>query len=165
PAYATYCISVAQTGRRNIDNFVPNFASPLDWLNPPWVAIIILVLLSIAFFFSDQSWRKRINNALAAVLAAACVFAICIAVYLHLRSANLHAILGGDRWHSVWMPRYLGIVWPAMAIIVSVLLLRLPTRPLRAVAVGFFVGINLALFGARVFASSEPPADRIAADV
>jgi hypothetical protein len=165
PAYATYCISVAQTGRRNIEGFVPNFASPLEWLNPPWIAVIIFLLLSATFFFSDQSWRKRLSNTLGAILAAACVFAICFAVYLHLRSANMHAILNGDRWHSIWMPRYLGIVWPAMAIIASVLLLRLPTRPLRAAAIGFFVAVNLALFGARVFASSEPPADRIAADV
>src|SRR5262249_21372872 len=67
--------------------------------------------------------------------------------------------------HSVWMPRYLGIIWPALIIAVSVILLRIPTRAVRIGAISFIVAVNLALYSARVFAGTEPPVDRIAADV
>ena len=58
----------------------------------------------------------------------------------------------------------LGIIWPAFAIAVAVLLARLPTRPLRFAAVGFLVLVNLAQFSARVH-QSEPPTDLLAADM
>jgi hypothetical protein len=62
------------------------------------------------------------------------------------------------------MPRYLGFVWPAFAIIVCVLLMRLPTRPIRWAAIAIVIGVNLAMHAARVFADSEPPTDRMVAD-
>jgi hypothetical protein len=63
------------------------------------------------------------------------------------------------------MPRYLGAIWPAFAIAVAVLLCRLPTRPLRYSAIALLVLINLGQFSARVFATSEPPVDRMARDL
>ena len=41
------------------------------------------------------------------------------------------------KWQSGWMPRYVGVVWPAVAIAVSCLLLRLPTRGPAAGAIAF----------------------------
>jgi hypothetical protein len=63
------------------------------------------------------------------------------------------------------MPRYLGIIWPALALGICGLLMRLPTRPLRWGAVGLLLGMNLTCSLARIFVRSEPPVDLIAADV
>jgi hypothetical protein len=70
-----------------------------------------------------------------------------------------------DGWVSVWQPRYLGMIWPAIAIAACALLLRLPTRPLRYTAIALFIALNLTQAIARITARTEPPADRIAADV
>src|SRR5205807_761314 len=67
-------------------------------------------------------------------------------------------------WHSLWMPRYLGLVWPAFAIAIASLLWRLPTRPLRYGAIGFFVLVNLAQFAVRLH-QSEPPTELLARDM
>jgi hypothetical protein len=48
---------------------------------------------------------------------------------------------------------------------VAVLLLRLPTRPLRWSAVALLVGVNLAVYSARLFAGSEPPVPLMARDL
>jgi hypothetical protein len=70
-----------------------------------------------------------------------------------------------EEWVSVWQPRYLGMIWPAVAIAACALLMRLPTRPLRCGAIGLLLAVNLTQATARVVAQTEPPADRIAADV
>jgi 4-amino-4-deoxy-L-arabinose transferase-like glycosyltransferase len=68
------------------------------------------------------------------------------------------------RWVSVWMPRYLGMCWPAIAIAACALLLRLPMA-IRYVAVALLIGVNLAQSSARIFAGTEPPNDRIYRDI
>jgi hypothetical protein len=50
-------------------------------------------------------------------------------------------------------------------IIMTALLWRLPTRPLRWSAIALFVVVNLSVHGARVFAGSEPPSAIIAHDL
>ena len=62
------------------------------------------------------------------------------------------------------MPRYVGFVWIAFCIVLCTLLMRLPTRPLRIIAVTLVVGVNLAQFSGRLFAGTEPPLDRVARD-
>jgi hypothetical protein len=63
------------------------------------------------------------------------------------------------------MPRYIGLVWPAFAIAVAALLLRLPGRPLRWATIALLLGVNCAQATARIVAGTEPPYDRIARDV
>jgi len=69
------------------------------------------------------------------------------------------------KWENKWMPRYLGVLWPALAIAICSLLLRLPTFPLRWGAVVFFLALNGVQTGARLCADTEPPWDRIAMDM
>jgi hypothetical protein len=71
----------------------------------------------------------------------------------------------GDDWKSVWMPRYLGFVWPAFAVGLSVLILRLPTRPVRLAAIGLLLALNLVQFSVRVWGGSEPRTDLLAGDI
>ena len=63
------------------------------------------------------------------------------------------------------MPRYLGFIWPAVALAAAALLTRLPSRPLRYAAIAVLLGINLAQSYGRVMIGNEPPVDRVAADV
>lgn len=68
-------------------------------------------------------------------------------------------------WQTIFMPRYVGFVWIAICIGLCTLYMRLPFAWLRYGAVGLFVAINLAQFGARLFAGTEPPLDIVANDV
>jgi hypothetical protein len=70
-----------------------------------------------------------------------------------------------QKWSSIWQPRYLGMIWPAVAIALCSLFARLPTRALRWSAIGLLLALNVAQATARIFAGTEPPADRMAADV
>lgn len=63
----------------------------------------------------------------------------------------------------IWMPRYIGIVWPAFAIAMCVLLMRLP-RPVNWLAIALLLSVNLSQAYGRMFWGSEPPVDRIVAD-
>jgi hypothetical protein len=99
---------------------------------------------------------------LAAALWGACVLTSTVFTALHARAV---ATGKGDEWVSIWVPRYLGALWPAEAIVVAVLIRRLPTKAVRAVAVAVFLAVNLGQAGARVFAGTEPRIDLMAADV
>ena len=70
-----------------------------------------------------------------------------------------------DKWVSVWMPRYVGMCWPAVAIAACALLLRLPGWPLRYTAVGLLLAVNVGQSAARLFAGTEPPLDKVYADI
>jgi hypothetical protein len=73
-------------------------------------------------------------------------------------------VAAGKPWESLWVPRYIGFIWPAFAMAVAVLIMRLPTRPVRIFAVAFLLGINLAVAGLRIFGQTEPPVDLMARD-
>jgi len=62
------------------------------------------------------------------------------------------------------MPRYLGVLWPAGVISAATLLLRLPTRTLRCLAIALLLGINL-LRPTRHLRAGEAPIDQMARDV
>lgn len=66
---------------------------------------------------------------------------------------------------SVWMPRYLGVILPAVFMLMAVLIARQPSKILSTLTVMAFVIVNMMQFHGRVFGHSEPPVDRIAADV
>lgn len=158
PAYGFYVASMKDA------------ASPLDWMKlvagwfdpeHPWPmrwrgAIVLggLILVGTWLVNASGSWARRFGQA--------GVFLLIVAGFLGACQV-LHQVIPTQRG-SVWMPRYLGVVWPAVAIASAVLLLRVPTRPLRWGLVALFVGINLAQFHGRVTAS-EPPTDLFAAAV
>ena len=80
------------------------------------------------------------------------------------RELSLHS-KGWQQHESVWMPRYLAIALPAIFVAASVLLLRIPTRPLQCLAILVFVAVNLSVHGSRVLAGSEPPMPLIIRDL
>ena len=66
---------------------------------------------------------------------------------------------------SLWMPRYLGVIYPAFLILVATLISRLPTRTVRYTALALFMGFNLANFLTKVIIDPEPPVGAAIADV
>jgi hypothetical protein len=64
---------------------------------------------------------------------------------------------------SVWMPRYVGFVWPAFAIAACTLIMRLPLAPLRWLVVAALLGVNLTNVWARR-EYGEPPTPAITQD-
>lgn len=102
-------------------------------------------------------WRRQTltRTSLRLLVAVAVVVMLCGLLSLAPRFAD----------KSVWMPRYVGVVMPAFLIACAVLVMRLPTWWLRSLAIAIFVIVNLGQYTARVFTPSEPPTDRIAADI
>jgi 4-amino-4-deoxy-L-arabinose transferase-like glycosyltransferase len=107
-----------------------------------------------AFWFCARTWKRRLLKTALLVSVSAVLIGLCWLVYEYVPVQR----------GSVWIPRYLGSTWPAFAMAVAVLLMRLPTAALRTTAIALLLGVNLIQHGARVFAGSEPPIDRIIAD-
>ena len=164
PAYGYYCHS--------IDDFV----TPRRWLwelretvTPvQWAIVLAAVetLIVSAFFF--RPLRPMVARLGAFWLATAALFGLCMAVAALLYSKAMADYFAGRPWGvatSIWEPRYLGFIWPPAGVGVAALLMRLPTRVVRAAAVTFLCLANLFMFGMRMTLWTEPPIDRLAADV
>ncbi|WP_428936730.1 glycosyltransferase family 39 protein [Fontivita pretiosa] len=121
----------------------------------PLLGLACAIPLLASMYFCGRSWRQRISKWLLSLAVAATVFALCVLAWKYVPTQP----------KSVWMPRYLGFIWPAFAIGLCVLLLRLPTRAIRRGAIGLLLLVNLAQHGARVFAGSEPPTELLVRDL
>ena len=147
PTYGVYCSSV------------PESAAPWTWpwaiVTNPYGAAILVMLLLATIQFPGASWWRRVRMLLASLAVLIALLGMCCAIYTYVPV----------RPGSVWMPRYLGIVWPAFGIASAMLLMRLPTRPVRWVAIALVMLVNVVVCGARVFADTEPPTSQIAADI
>src|SRR5262249_27349789 len=72
-------------------------------------------------------------------------------IALDAAERDVAADLVWQKWSSIWQPRYLGMLWPAVAIAACAVLMRLPTRPLRWSAIGLLLAMNIAQATARIF--------------
>lgn len=122
------------------------------------VGLLVLLILvpPLLWYFSGATLGERFRKSGQFLLVAAVLFGMVWVVAEVIRKP-----LDGP----VWMPRYLGFIWPAVAVAACALLVRLPTRPLRYMAIAFVLGVNLLQSGARVFAGNEPPLAQVSADV
>ncbi|MBC8109001.1 MAG: phospholipid carrier-dependent glycosyltransferase [Anaerolineae bacterium] len=139
------------------------------WLKfHPLIAIAMIVIAITCFTVCAANWRARLRQAGALIAIALITLFLCAAFrdfYPYLDASLLKS--GGRGWKnhdSMWMPRYFGLVIPALFVLVAILILRLPTRPVRALAVVVFLVVNMYQFGGRVFGGTEPPVDRMVAD-
>jgi hypothetical protein len=165
PPYGFYCVSIK------------NHVGPGSWIiatkdffhSSPWWLTAIAILIALAWIWiAGRSWRERCIRVLQFVGIGAAGLLAIEAFYLiyPLVDAALSARSEGWQEHgSVWISRYVAVVLPAVFIIASALLFRLPTRPLRWAAVSLFVVVNLSVHAARVFAGSEQPTDLLAHDI
>ncbi len=128
--------------------------------NVRWLLLAGLLAAGAAgLLLCARTWRGRLPKAGSAAAAGSVVLLLCLPVYLGL------FIFRPTNGTSVWMPRYLGFMLPAVLVGVAILFGRLPTRPLRWFAVGLFAAVNLGQFAGRVWGGSEPPTDLLAADL
>lgn len=117
---------------------------------------LLVMLPPLLWYFSGATLGQRFRKSGLLLLVAAAIVGLWWAV-----DQSIPKPLKGP----VWMPRYLGFIWPAVAVAACALLIRLPTRALRYTAIAFVLGVNLLQAGARVLAGNEPPLAQISADV
>jgi hypothetical protein len=130
---------------------------PPRWLqSAPWLSWIgVAAALPIVWIGCATMTRRRVQFAIGAVMIVGAVIGCCAAIDA--------AMIGVER-HSIWMPRYLGFICPAVLIAAAALLSRLPFAWLRWSVFGLLLAINLAQAAAHIVVSSEPPLDQVAAD-
>jgi 4-amino-4-deoxy-L-arabinose transferase-like glycosyltransferase len=156
------------------DAAVPWLERWIDRLTRPVViGPILAAIAAIWFDRSAETVRGRLAASLKFLLVTGSLLLICFGLYHGIegyferrgfvmgRAAETQ--VAGRQ--SIWMPRWLAIVWPAVAIAVAILFMHLPTRPLRWAAVCFLLAINLAQFGTRLLADTEAPHGLISADL
>ena len=132
PAYVFYCHS--------IDDFV----SPVDWLTTatasipsilirhPWMWYAMGFVAAggvVAAAVCISASRPVIVRGLQWIATAAALWAACYGIFRICIVLALDAQLENRPWHSIWIPRYIGFVWPAIALATAALIMRLPTRP------------------------------------
>lgn len=113
------------------------------------------VLLLASLWIAGVTWRQRCRVALLVMLLLLALLVLAQVIRL-----AVYQTAG-----SVWMPRYLAVILPAFLVASAALLRRLPTRPLRIVAIALFVVVNLVQYRNRLYMDSEPPTDLMAADL
>ncbi len=138
-----------------------------------WImSAALTVLAPLGWYYSGPTVWHRTRKLLQLTAVAAGVLALCYVAwrFWDLKRTDDMKKLGGA-WQSdwrrrmIWMPRYMGTVWPAVCVGVAALMMRIPTRALRASAIAVLLSANLVNAGARVLGDSEPPIDRVAADI
>lgn len=147
----------------------------LDWLDqclallthPYTLRGAVLIGPPLLWYFSGQTIGQRMLKLIQLALVVAILYAVCLGAFKLWSHLYEEAERNNPRviWKSVWMPRYLGVIWPAVGIAVAMLLRRLPTRPFRWAAIAVVLGINLTQGIARVWLSPEPPIDLVARDI
>jgi hypothetical protein len=172
PVYGFYChASIDFTGPVEWWRWLEDQHAQLKQLWWLWAAVGVIFLIRLAEPFSDQPIRSAIGESCCWILRSlllvgviAVIVGLCWAIDIAMTAQQRAAIEAGKGWQSLWVPRYLGFVWPALIVAIAALLMRLPTRPLRIAAIIFFLGINLAVGSIRLFDQTEPPVDFMAAD-
>lgn len=129
-------------------------------LVPRVMMAALIVIPALLWYFCGRTLRQRFVRCGLAVGVVLGIWGICYV------SADVISQVRAQRLDgSVWMPRYLGFVWPAVGLAVAALLARLPTRGFRYVAIAAFLAVNLAQAYGRVMIGNEAPVDRVVADV
>ncbi|MGF1632561.1 MAG: hypothetical protein ACFCVE_01820 [Phycisphaerae bacterium] len=121
----------------------------------PWRLAALALALCVAAWFCDRTLLGRLKK-------AGVTLAVVVLILLAAQLAWVAVAEPAEK--NIWMPRYLGVVFPGVLVAAAVLICRLPTWPLRTAVVAVFVAVNLGQFAARTFGPSEPPTHLIAAD-
>lgn len=119
----------------------------------------ILLLPPLVWYYSAGTTWERLLRAFQFLLIVAGIYALCVGVYEYLLKNP------PTNESALWMPRWLGMIWPAFAVAVCALVMRLPTWPLRGVAVVLLLGVNTSQSLARMFWGSEPRLDMMYAEI
>ncbi len=132
-----------------------------DWLLWPKFFIPALILTaSLLWYYSAPTLLLRMGRLLQLAI-------LILTTYILFEGVSTIIEIVQKRMDTgpAWMPRYMAFAWPAFAIIICALIMRLPTRPVRYLAIVLLLGVNLAQAWGRMFAGSEPPIDHIIHDL
>ena len=164
PAYGYYSHSIdAFVSPRRWVWELGQATGPVTWA----VAAACVETLLIGAFLNRRLW-PMVGRLVGFWVVTATLVGLCLGVFGVAYPGSMAAFFEGRPWGvatSIWEPRYLGFVWPAVGVGVAALLMRLPTRAVRIAAVTCFCGANLFVFAMRMTLWTEPPIDRLAADV
>ena len=147
----------------------------LQWL----FAAALVLTIPLSWHSCGATLHQRSVKALQLALVLAIMLGLCFAAYCyfdHLREDFRLRTLAADpdadwlgmwkeRWRSIWVPRYVGVIWPALGLAMAALFMRLPTRPLRWGAIALLLGVNLANSLGRIVLNTERPTDLMAGDI
>lgn len=152
-----YCRSVSE----------PAFLNEIFWNDLlPLVAATWLLATAALLPFSTNR-RRTLVNGLCVFASIAAVVGLCWVAREGMNAARAAAMARnpGLSWETIWHTRYVAIVWPAFVLAIAALLDRVPTWPLRTLAVGVFIAVNLVNGGRRIFHDTQYRFDLVWADV
>ncbi|HEV8606954.1 MAG TPA: glycosyltransferase family 39 protein [Tepidisphaeraceae bacterium] len=132
-----------------------------EWLLwPKYLIPTLIILPALLWYYSAPTLPQRLGRLFqfSILLLATYILLQGVVAVVELVQKNMDT-------GQVWMPRYMAFAWPAFAIIICALILRLPTRPLRYLAIALLLGVNLAQTWGRMFHGGEPPIDHIMHDL
>ena len=174
PVYGFYCRSM------------PDFAGPMQWwdlfprnsrgllLGYWWALIPVLIVFGLRVYrliaegSGCSAYLRTGLDELTDSLKRVIVFLMMIfmlwGMAVVMAAQARVAAAAGKPWESLWVPRYIGFIWPAFAMGVAAIIMRLPTRPVRIMAIVFLLGVNLVIAGMRIIGQTEPPVDLMASD-
>lgn len=138
----------------------------MDYGQLPWLVGGLLVLAgAVTWANSGDRFGRRLGVLLLTLLWVAIILAICQATWQVCEHLREKAADAGLPWQSIWMPRYLAVIWPAVALVLAITICRLPSRLLRFAVILVFVNANLVQYGARLVVDGEPRLDLVAQDI
>jgi hypothetical protein len=168
PVYGFYCWSM------------PGFAAPLDgwkWFvdeypgvllaaHEPWVWCVLGALFFglCGLLIRYRQIRPMVARALALLAVLALMIGLFQLTAVVIDSISKSAIAAGKPIQSLWVPRYMGFITPMLCVAAAAMLMRLPSRWFRTVAIVFLLGLNLGVASFRIIGQTEPPVDLMASD-
>jgi len=123
-------------------------------------------VLLLAWWLSGGTIGQRLIRAGQFALVCVLLIVVCsiaAVVWRHLREESFRRFPDLP-WHNVFQVRYMGIVMPAVWLAVAALVMRLPFRITRVLAVAILVAVNLTNSAMRVFGDTEVRLDQVYAD-
>ena len=123
------------------------------------IALLALAALGLIWALRTGSWR------LSRTSAWLVVWLILPTFVLFEIATHPNRLIPFHGWAGIWMPRYLGFVWPAGAILICTLFASLPGVFLRRSAMMLLLGINCLQSVCLVTFQTRPPTQRMMQDV
>lgn len=135
----------------------------VGWLAVPWaLGVVVAAAAAGAFLGSGDTLRTRLRGLAKFSVAASVVLGLCAACWAFWTWQQARVPEGS--WQSIWMPRYIGVIWPGLVLAVAALLDRLPLAAWQWASVAVLAGLNTAQITARLVVQTEPPHSLMAAD-
>ncbi len=122
----------------------------------PFGGFVVLGLLAAWWLTCRPELGPATGERFGVICVVAAATGICLTVWVVCR---IHPL------KPMWVTRYLGFTWPAVAIAVCALIGRIPWALPRHGLFALLLAANLGQSVAWVFVPNEPPRDRIAADI